>query len=105
MLTIGLCVFLQSVGSGLSLEPLATTEADEEEDGMSDIIQEVTDAVNIMNNLKEGFLQQLLSGNLLCSPSGHWTDLESGFEGPGGQEALAEFQACPGQCCPVTRGV
>uniref|UniRef100_A0A3Q3R8Z7 Uncharacterized protein n=1 Tax=Monopterus albus TaxID=43700 RepID=A0A3Q3R8Z7_MONAL len=31
-----------SVGSGLSLEPPATTEADEEEDGMSDIIQEVT---------------------------------------------------------------
>lgn len=30
------------VGSGLSLEPPATTEADEEEDGMSDIIQEVT---------------------------------------------------------------
>lgn len=35
------CVCLQSVGSGLSLEPPATTEADEEEDGMSDIIQEV----------------------------------------------------------------
>lgn len=33
---------LQSVGSGLSLEPPATTEPDEEEDGMSDIIQEVT---------------------------------------------------------------
>ncbi|XP_070834048.1 anaphase-promoting complex subunit 1 isoform X1 [Chaetodon trifascialis] len=31
-----------SVGSGLSLEPPATTEPDEEEDGMSDIIQEVT---------------------------------------------------------------
>nr|XP_046257770.1 anaphase-promoting complex subunit 1 isoform X2 [Scatophagus argus] len=31
-----------SVGSGLSLEPPATTETDEEEDGMSDIIQEVT---------------------------------------------------------------
>lgn len=31
----------QCVGSGLSLEPPATTEADEEEDGMSDIIQEV----------------------------------------------------------------
>uniref|UniRef100_A0A3Q3B1W3 Anaphase promoting complex subunit 1 n=1 Tax=Kryptolebias marmoratus TaxID=37003 RepID=A0A3Q3B1W3_KRYMA len=31
-----------SVGSGLSLEPPATTEADEEEDGMSDIVQEVT---------------------------------------------------------------
>lgn len=31
-----------SVSSGLSLEPPATTEADEEEDGMSDIIQEVT---------------------------------------------------------------
>uniref|UniRef100_A0A8D3DCQ7 Anaphase-promoting complex subunit 1 n=1 Tax=Scophthalmus maximus TaxID=52904 RepID=A0A8D3DCQ7_SCOMX len=31
-----------SVGSGLSLEPPVTTEADEEEDGMSDIIQEVT---------------------------------------------------------------
>ncbi|XP_010768910.1 anaphase-promoting complex subunit 1-like, partial [Notothenia coriiceps] len=31
-----------SVGSGLSLEPPATTEVDEEEDGMSDIIQEVT---------------------------------------------------------------
>ncbi|KAM4592171.1 anaphase-promoting complex subunit 1 isoform 1-T1 [Odontesthes bonariensis] len=31
-----------SVGSGLSLKPPATTEADEEEDGMSDIIQEVT---------------------------------------------------------------
>lgn len=33
----------QCVGSGLSLEPPATTEADEEEDGMSDIIQEVTE--------------------------------------------------------------
>uniref|UniRef100_A0A3Q1II57 Anaphase-promoting complex subunit 1 n=1 Tax=Anabas testudineus TaxID=64144 RepID=A0A3Q1II57_ANATE len=32
----------KSVGSGLSLEPPAATEADEEEDGMSDIIQEVT---------------------------------------------------------------
>ncbi|XP_061646236.1 anaphase-promoting complex subunit 1 [Phyllopteryx taeniolatus] len=31
-----------SVGSSLSLDPPATTEADEEEDGMSDIIQEVT---------------------------------------------------------------
>ncbi|CAG6016544.1 unnamed protein product [Menidia menidia] len=31
-----------SLGSGLSLKPPATTEADEEEDGMSDIIQEVT---------------------------------------------------------------
>ncbi|XP_028982960.1 anaphase-promoting complex subunit 1 isoform X2 [Betta splendens] len=31
-----------SVGSGLSFEPPATTEVDEEEDGMSDIIQEVT---------------------------------------------------------------
>ncbi|KAM9365814.1 anaphase-promoting complex subunit 1 isoform 2-T3 [Pholidichthys leucotaenia] len=31
-----------SVGSGLSLEPPTSTEADEEEDGMSDIIQEVT---------------------------------------------------------------
>ncbi|XP_029925763.1 anaphase-promoting complex subunit 1 isoform X2 [Myripristis murdjan] len=31
-----------SVSSGLSLEPPTTTEADEEEDGMSDIIQEVT---------------------------------------------------------------
>ncbi|XP_056147337.1 anaphase-promoting complex subunit 1 [Lampris incognitus] len=31
-----------SVGSGLTLEPPTTTEADEEEDGMSDIIQEVT---------------------------------------------------------------
>uniref|UniRef100_G3N8P6 Anaphase promoting complex subunit 1 n=1 Tax=Gasterosteus aculeatus aculeatus TaxID=481459 RepID=G3N8P6_GASAC len=31
-----------SVGSGLSLEPPAASEADEEEDGMSDIIQEVT---------------------------------------------------------------
>ncbi|KAM9809546.1 anaphase-promoting complex subunit 1 [Syngnathus typhle] len=31
-----------SVSSSLSLEPPATTEADEEEDGMSDIIQEVT---------------------------------------------------------------
>ncbi|XP_035848150.1 anaphase-promoting complex subunit 1 isoform X1 [Sander lucioperca] len=31
-----------SVGTGLSLEPPATTEADEEEDGMLDIIQEVT---------------------------------------------------------------
>lgn len=34
-------VCLQSVGSGLSLEPPAASEADEEEDGMSDIIQEV----------------------------------------------------------------
>uniref|UniRef100_A0A8C9YHF7 Anaphase-promoting complex subunit 1 n=1 Tax=Sander lucioperca TaxID=283035 RepID=A0A8C9YHF7_SANLU len=32
----------KSVGTGLSLEPPATTEADEEEDGMLDIIQEVT---------------------------------------------------------------
>ena len=41
-------MYLQSVGSGLSLEPPATTEADEEEDGMSDIIQEVnTLTVNI----------------------------------------------------------
>uniref|UniRef100_A0A672FSP0 Anaphase-promoting complex subunit 1 n=1 Tax=Salarias fasciatus TaxID=181472 RepID=A0A672FSP0_SALFA len=31
-----------SVSSGISLEPPASTEADEEEDGMSDIIQEVT---------------------------------------------------------------
>lgn len=31
-----------AVGSGLSLEPPASTEADGEEDGMSDIIQEVT---------------------------------------------------------------
>ncbi|XP_076016530.1 anaphase-promoting complex subunit 1 isoform X2 [Genypterus blacodes] len=31
-----------SVGTGLSLDTPATTEADEEEDGMSDIIQEVT---------------------------------------------------------------
>ncbi|CAN9499595.1 unnamed protein product [Ophioblennius macclurei] len=31
-----------SVGSGISLEPPASTEADDEEDGMSDIIQEVT---------------------------------------------------------------
>ncbi|XP_039856220.1 anaphase-promoting complex subunit 1 [Simochromis diagramma] len=31
-----------SVSSGLSLEPPATTEPDEEEDGMSDIVQEVT---------------------------------------------------------------
>ncbi|XP_031698542.1 anaphase-promoting complex subunit 1-like [Anarrhichthys ocellatus] len=31
-----------SVGLGLSLEPPVATEADEEEDGMSDIIQEVT---------------------------------------------------------------
>ncbi len=43
------CVCLQSVGSGLSLEPPATTEADEEEDGMSDIIQEVTDSVNMIS--------------------------------------------------------
>ncbi|XP_077585962.1 anaphase-promoting complex subunit 1 isoform X1 [Stigmatopora nigra] len=35
-----------SVGSSLSLEPPATTEADEEEeDGMSDIIQEVTELI------------------------------------------------------------
>uniref|UniRef100_A0AAX7VDV4 Anaphase-promoting complex subunit 1 n=1 Tax=Astatotilapia calliptera TaxID=8154 RepID=A0AAX7VDV4_ASTCA len=32
----------KSVSSGLSLEPPATTEPDEEEDGMSDIVQEVT---------------------------------------------------------------
>ncbi|KAM8852237.1 anaphase-promoting complex subunit 1 isoform 1-T1 [Synchiropus picturatus] len=31
-----------TVGSGLSLEPSASSEADDEEDGMSDIIQEVT---------------------------------------------------------------
>lgn len=31
-----------SVGSGLSFEPSSSTEADEEEDGMCDIIQEVT---------------------------------------------------------------
>lgn len=36
---MGACI--KSVGSGLSLEPPATAEADEEEDGMSDIIQEV----------------------------------------------------------------
>lgn len=42
-------MLIQSVGSGLSLEPPATTEADEEEDGMSDIIQEVTDSVNIIS--------------------------------------------------------
>lgn len=39
----------QSVGSGLTLEPPVTTEADEEEDGMSDIIQEVTDAESIIS--------------------------------------------------------
>lgn len=44
-----ICVRHQSVGSGLSLEPPATTEADEEEDGMSDIIQEVTDSVNAIS--------------------------------------------------------
>lgn len=42
-------VCLQSVGSGLSLEPPATTEADEEEDGMSDIIQEVRDLLNLIS--------------------------------------------------------
>lgn len=45
------CVHLQSVGSGLSLEPPATTEADEEEDGMSDIIQEVKDIANTISLL------------------------------------------------------
>lgn len=45
-MSVFFCVHLQSVGSGLSLEPPATTEADEEEDGMSDIIQEVKDLVN-----------------------------------------------------------
>lgn len=37
------------MGSGLTLEPPVTTEADEEEDGMSDIIQEVTDAESIIS--------------------------------------------------------
>lgn len=41
----------QSVGSGLSLEPPATTEADEEEDGMSDIIQEVTGSLKVFGFL------------------------------------------------------
>lgn len=36
---------LQSVGSGVPLEPPATTEPDEEEDGMSDIIQAVPSAL------------------------------------------------------------
>lgn len=49
-------------------------------------------------------IQELLSENLICSPSGHRTDLESGSEGPGGQEASAELQAGPGQRRPVTRG-
>lgn len=40
-------MFLQSVSSGLSLEPPATTEPDEEEDGMSDIVQEVNKFINM----------------------------------------------------------
>lgn len=40
----------QCVGSGLSLEPPATTEADEEEDGMSDIIQEVTVTISTIRS-------------------------------------------------------
>lgn len=42
---------LQSVGSGLSLEPPTTTEADEEEDGMSDIVQEVPSAATSISYL------------------------------------------------------
>lgn len=44
---------LQSVGSGLSLEPPATSEPDEEEDGMSDIIQEVPSAATSIAYLQE----------------------------------------------------
>lgn len=44
---------LQSVGSGVPLEPPATTEPDEEEDGMSDIIQAVPSASITITYLKE----------------------------------------------------
>ena len=35
------CVHLQPVGPGLSLEPPTTTEAEEEEDGMTELNQDV----------------------------------------------------------------
>lgn len=44
---------LQSVGSGLSMEPSTTTEADEEEDGMSDIVQEVPSAATSITYLQK----------------------------------------------------
>lgn len=46
---------LQSVSSGLSLEPPATTEPDEEEDGMSDIIQEVPSAATSITYLEKAY--------------------------------------------------
>ena len=39
------------------------------------------------------------------SSPGHRTDLESGSEGPGGQEAFAELPARPGQRGPAARGL
>lgn len=51
---------------------------------------------------------ELLRENWIFTPPfsspGHRTDLESGSEGPGGQEAPAELQAGQGQCCSSTRG-
>ena len=41
----------------------------------------------------------------MFSSVGHRADLESGSEGPGGEEAAAELQAGPGQCRPATRGL
>lgn len=64
---------LQSVGSGLSLEPPATTEPDEEEDGMSDIIQEVRSAATSITHLRKA-CRSLSSTSL----SGHRPNLESG---------------------------
>lgn len=64
-----------------------TTEADEEDDGMSDIIQEVG---NSTVNLSLMFFFLCVSHEL--THPGDWTDLESGSESPGGQEAPAEFQ-------------
>lgn len=40
---------------------------------------------------------------LLCRP-GNRTDLESGSESPGGQEAPPELQARPSQCSPAAGG-
>lgn len=94
----------QSVGSGLSLEPPATTEADEEEDGMSDIIQEVNRYWKHSLCLHTVSKGSSSVKTFIRSTPGHRTDLESGSEGPGGQEAPAELQASPGQCRPVTGG-
>uniref|UniRef100_A0A8C7YWB1 Anaphase-promoting complex subunit 1 n=1 Tax=Oryzias sinensis TaxID=183150 RepID=A0A8C7YWB1_9TELE len=52
-----------SVGSGLSLEPPATTEADEEEDGMSDIIQEVIGSLIMNQDLRVQEVRRLLQSS------------------------------------------